>query len=177
MVRPDGGEIRAEPEPEWFLSLENRPQKAQAPRMGVGSAREDVLSCKTRASSANFAVPLALVLPASSHLQAQPPTLLKRKGKIGQNKGIINMEIVSKPQSRRKPQLVFWMLWQKLPLCLQWLAWSTWPCALKLALRVGNTPTSPHIFTPPLALGTMPGLPLAVNHVARLREQSRRPPK
>lgn len=64
------------------------------------------------------------------------------------------MEIVSKYQSRRKkPQLVFWKLEQKLPPCLQWLALSTWPCALQLALRAGHTPTKPTKLYPTSGFG------------------------
>lgn len=59
------------------------------------------------------------------------------------------MEIVSKPQSKRKPQLVFWRQQQQLPLCLCSArpALSTWPRALQLGLvdwPRSNQPTHLH---------------------------------
>lgn len=66
--------------------------------------------------------------------------------------------------------MVFWRLWQEssktsivnLALCL-----AAGTCGLAI-LQLAHT-SSP----PPLALGTMPGPPQAVNHVSRPREQSR----
>lgn len=137
------------------------------PRNGRRWARlAEKLAGKTGACSPDFPSPLVL-----SHLQA----LLKRKGETGPNRSTIGRERVSKYRRRRKPLLVFWKLEKKLPLCLQWLALSTWPCALQLALRAGHTPTSPRNCIPPLALGTMPGLPQEAKHVARPKNQSGRP--
>lgn len=111
--------------------------------------------------------------PSLSHLQAQPLTLLKRKGQ-NRTKQEHNRNSFQIP-NRIKPQLAFWKLEKKLPPCLQWLVLSTWPCALQLALRAGHIPNSPRNCIPPLALGTMPGLPQAAKHMTGPKEQSRRP--
>lgn len=132
------------------------------------------------ALSVDFTVLLVYAMPCLSHLQARPLTLVQRKANWGKQ-GIIEIEIVSKPQSRKKkPQLVFWRQQAAVAALSPSLQASTvnlalgpaaGPCGLA-TLQPAHT-SSP----PPLAQGTVPAPPQATNHVAKPREQSRKTPQ
>lgn len=127
-----------------------------------------------RAHSAAFTILLLwCVLPAS------PPgttiNIITKKKKTRTNKGIIEMGIVSKTQSKRKPQLVFWRQQQQLPVCLcQASIVNLAPCPTAGPCGLATLQPAHTSSPPPLALGALPGPPQAANHVARLREQSGR---
>ena len=144
--------------------------------MGVGVLGEKSPGPQGTFCSLQCSFGFCLALPVSP-----PGTAINsrtKKWKTRAKKHIIEIEIVSKPQSRRKPQLVFWRRQAAVATP------SPQASIVNLALcpaagPCGLAPLQPaHTSSPPLlALGTMPAPPQAASHVAKPREQSRRTPE